>query len=358
MARSSPIPPRRSPFIPSVPTADPGSAAFRKNPWTHYAAPISIILPALYFLFSFAMFLGSRPQPTATGAPAVDREVIRHMVRDTCVALGAGLIPTGLAAAMIGLVAGVRQRRWGATLLASCGLVMSGVASLAWIAAIFLATREAPRSPQNTAIAPQPREPDRPPWAPQAPWDGPPGAPQWPANPPQVPAGFGQWPPNLPFPHDMAPPAGAPGRFTPPPAAPAAPSATDFPPGPVSPESQAAVKELQGQWQKASIEMDGRTVNVEGQQIRCTFQGNRITDAGLFSPLVVTEFRVDPRRQPKHLDRRFTGGAVGPWISRGIYQLDGQTLTICSGGLNTPRPTDFSTGPGDGRSKSVYRRLQ
>jgi uncharacterized protein (TIGR03067 family) len=74
--------------------------------------------------------------------------------------------------------------------------------------------------------------------------------------------------------------------------------------------------------------------------------------------MVLIEFLVDPTKEPKHFDQRFTGGTIGPWISQGVYRLDGETLTICRGGVNVPRPADFSTRPGDGRMKSVYRRLR
>ncbi len=39
------------------------------------------------------------------------------------------------------------------------------------------------------------------------------------------------------------------------------------------------------------------------------------------------------------------GNAKGG-ISRGIYRLEGDTLTICNSGIDEKRPTDFTSKPG------------
>jgi hypothetical protein len=48
---------------------------------------------------------------------------------------------------------------------------------------------------------------------------------------------------------------------------------------------------------------------------------------------------------------------MGPWISKGIYKLEGDTLTIYSGDPKVSRPTDFTTAPGDGRMVVVFKRV-
>jgi hypothetical protein len=49
------------------------------------------------------------------------------------------------------------------------------------------------------------------------------------------------------------------------------------------------------------------------------------------------------------------GGATHVLVE-GIYLLDGDMLKINGAEGNNPRPTDFTTGPGDGRSLVVLKR--
>lgn len=65
---------------------------------------------------------------------------------------------------------------------------------------------------------------------------------------------------------------------------------------------------------------------------------------------------LDPSREPKALELTlpFEGGREGEEKVQGIYRLDGDRLTICTG---PTRPADFSATKGSGRTRSVYRRV-
>lgn len=54
-------------------------------------------------------------------------------------------------------------------------------------------------------------------------------------------------------------------------------------------------------------------------------------------------FRVDPRTSPARIDRT-TDDPTRP-IVKGIYRLDGDTLTICWARPGDPRPSSFEPGP-------------
>jgi len=134
---------------------------------------------------------------------------------------------------------------------------------------------------------------------------------------------------------------------------------TDFTDASLTPEHVSAAKDLQGTWAVISFHSDGESTPVrQGLVIPYTFDGNKLVTVGPFNAKVEIEFRLDPTRKPKQIDQRFTGGRIGPWIAKGIYEQRGDTLTICYGGPNVLRPTEFETKPGDGRSMRVHRRVE
>ena len=62
-------------------------------------------------------------------------------------------------------------------------------------------------------------------------------------------------------------------------------------------------------------------------------------------------FAIDETSVPKRID--FDDGRAPPVL--GIYQLDGDVLTICSGGPGDPRPSEFKTSM---FSSAVLTRLK
>jgi uncharacterized protein (TIGR03067 family) len=70
-----------------------------------------------------------------------------------------------------------------------------------------------------------------------------------------------------------------------------------------------------------------------------------------------TSFRVDTKAQPHAIDFIVSDGESGELVSRGIYELKGDTLRICrtvkKGG---DRPTKFAAEKGSGRELSVWTR--
>jgi uncharacterized protein (TIGR03067 family) len=141
---------------------------------------------------------------------------------------------------------------------------------------------------------------------------------------------------------------------------------TDFTESSLSPEHIAAAKELQGEWTVVAFHSAGRVALANpdlvkkslGTLVTDVFEGNKLITLTPLKTRVEIEYRLDPAKEPKRIDQRFTGGRIGPWIAKGIYKLEGDVLTICYGDPNVGRPTDFITKPGDGRKMNVYRRLK
>lgn len=105
-------------------------------------------------------------------------------------------------------------------------------------------------------------------------------------------------------------------------------------------------KLLQGSWvvthnemmRVPTPELVGRLHIYEGRRFRLD------ADSGS------EEFRVDEQSNPKRID--FDDGRLP--VIQGIYTLDGNRLTLCTGAPGRPRPTAFSTSF---RSKSVLTVL-
>jgi uncharacterized protein (TIGR03067 family) len=141
---------------------------------------------------------------------------------------------------------------------------------------------------------------------------------------------------------------------------------TNFADASLSPEHLAAAKELQGEWTITSFGTNGerrpadpdRIKSVFGSLVTDWFDGNKLITLTPIRTKVEIEYRLDPTKEPKWIDQRFTGGRIGPWIAKGIYKLDNDVLTICYGDPNVDRPTDFSTKPGDGRKLNEYKRIK
>jgi uncharacterized protein (TIGR03067 family) len=114
--------------------------------------------------------------------------------------------------------------------------------------------------------------------------------------------------------------------------------------------AEEAQKQLQGTWIATKAERDGKAADdVVGH--RLSFTGNRFQiQSKDGKPLYAGTVRVDPSAKPAAIDFEHTEGALTGKAWKGIYRLDGNTLTTCDNApnLDERRPTAFEAKSGSG----------
>jgi uncharacterized protein (TIGR03067 family) len=111
--------------------------------------------------------------------------------------------------------------------------------------------------------------------------------------------------------------------------------------------------ELAGEWTMVSAIMSGKPL--EPLYVR---MAKRIaTESELqvkIGPQAVLKaaYAVERASAPKAMNYRLTDGRV----QAGIWELDGKRLTTCFASPGQPRPTEFASVPGDGRTFTVWTK--
>jgi uncharacterized protein (TIGR03067 family) len=116
---------------------------------------------------------------------------------------------------------------------------------------------------------------------------------------------------------------------------------------------------LKGVWKVVSVEKDGKKLGEEqlkGVSVRFDASGKA---SGHKGDKVIFEatFRIDPTKEPRTIDATQTSEGEGKGKTNpGIYEIKGDTLRTCISETGKDRPTEFSAGPGSGRTLRVYER--
>jgi len=119
-------------------------------------------------------------------------------------------------------------------------------------------------------------------------------------------------------------------------------------------------KQLQGVWSASRAEQDGKAANdLVGHQL--SFTGNRFRIQSKGGTLLWEgTYRVEPGAKPAAIDFAHTGGELKGKMWKGIYTLQGDTLTICDNAPNIdkPRPAGFEAKAGSGYVVLTFKRAK
>jgi uncharacterized protein (TIGR03067 family) len=112
----------------------------------------------------------------------------------------------------------------------------------------------------------------------------------------------------------------------------------------VGPRDAGDLKKLQGTWVLVSEREEGRPVRVAN--LRAVIDGNDLTYFLDGKRSGEWHFTLDAKVRPKAIDlRRYP--PAGPLLTRAVYVLEGDTLTVCTNGLVPgKRPAAFQDSPG------------
>jgi uncharacterized protein (TIGR03067 family) len=117
------------------------------------------------------------------------------------------------------------------------------------------------------------------------------------------------------------------------------------------------LRRLEGEWQVASLEVDGAPM--PGQmlsQTRLLFDGDRFRTE---SPEANYEgvFTIDVEATPAQIDIEFVEGPEAGNTCYGLYELNGDRMTLCLGLAGASRPSAFVTTRGSGHALENLRRV-
>jgi uncharacterized protein (TIGR03067 family) len=126
------------------------------------------------------------------------------------------------------------------------------------------------------------------------------------------------------------------------------------------PDAEAAIRKEQerfeGTWGFASVEMGGKAISLAGfKGIKLVLKGDHFI---LKEPTATYggHYAVDTAARPKTIDIIFTEGPEAGKVSKGIYELEGDTYKICVGMAGEPRPSEFASKAGSRYVLEVMKR--
>ena len=124
------------------------------------------------------------------------------------------------------------------------------------------------------------------------------------------------------------------------------------------PEPSGPPTEFEGEWQMVSGVMNGAAMDAATVQwVKRITRGNQTTVVAGPQTMLKVEFTFDPSTSPGNIDYLNLHGPGKGKRQAGIYKLEGGLLTVCVAAAGAPRPADFHSSSGDGRTLTAWKRI-
>ena len=116
-------------------------------------------------------------------------------------------------------------------------------------------------------------------------------------------------------------------------------------------------KDLNGVWVGVSAKNAGDSLDDFAKSAKLSFDGGKY-EATLEGVTEKGTFTADRGKKPNHIDMKPSEGQMKGKTMLAIYELKGETLTICSKVSTTERPKDFTSTEQNNHIVIVYKRKQ
>jgi uncharacterized protein (TIGR03067 family) len=128
------------------------------------------------------------------------------------------------------------------------------------------------------------------------------------------------------------------------------------PNSPSRPNPEVGAKaDLQG----ASLTIDGKPLPAgQAQTARLSVDGSDFAFSLGGLTIAKGTYKLDPNKTPKEVDMVSTGGLGRGGLIKGIYELNGNTMTICVTPPGNARPAAFNSPPGSSNRLLVWQVAQ
>jgi len=117
-------------------------------------------------------------------------------------------------------------------------------------------------------------------------------------------------------------------------------------------------KQLQGKWKLTSGVIDGNEIPKNQIKGHLVFDKDKYSYATGDGEKGSGTFKIDPSKNPKHLDSVPADGPVQGQTVQQIYEIDGDNLKICLALPGTDRPTAFKSEAASGLWLFTYKRVK
>ena len=135
-----------------------------------------------------------------------------------------------------------------------------------------------------------------------------------------------------------------------------------LPAGPSQPPAEAVRAEVarhQGTWAVTSFVREGKETPPEvARTIVREVEGNHVVWKRAGKSFAGTTVVLDPTKEPHTIDVVPDGGRARGKAVVGIYNLEGDILTICMADADKPRPTALAAPAGTGLTLMTFRRVK